>query len=133
VAADPAVFPLVERHLKPLVEEMLNDFRVVVINGPRQAGKTTLLRELHAAHGGTFRSLDREGLLRAARDDPLGFITDLPRPVFIDEVQRGGDALVRAIKIVVDEETSPERSCCRGPAGSSPSRRCPSRSLAEHW
>lgn len=105
--ADAQPFPLVERHLKPLVEEMLGDFRVVVINGPRQAGKTTLLRQLHAAHGGSFRTLDREDVLRAAIDDPLGFVADAPRPMFIDEVQRGGDALVRAIKIVVDEESRP--------------------------
>lgn len=100
-------FPLVRRHLLSAVDELLDDFRVVVVNGPRQAGKTTLLRQLHAARGGSFRTLDREDVLRAALDDPLGFVTDAPRPIFIDEVQRGGDALVRAIKIKVDEEPVP--------------------------
>jgi uncharacterized protein len=102
-----AEFSLVERHLLGVVDELLGDFRVVVVNGPRQAGKTTLLRQLHASRGGSFRTLDREDVLRAAIDDPLGFVADAPRPLFIDEVQRGGDALVRAIKIKVDDEPVP--------------------------
>lgn len=80
---------LIERHLRPLVEEQLADFRVVLINGPRQAGKTTLLRQLHANLGGTCYSLDRAADLQAARDDPVGVTGNSPRPVFIDEVQRG--------------------------------------------
>jgi predicted AAA+ superfamily ATPase len=99
--------PFISRHLKSLVEEALDDFRVVIINGPRQAGKTTLLRQLHAARGGSFRTLDRADVLQAAKADPLGFVADAVRPAFIDEIQRGGDALVRAIKIAVDEEPVP--------------------------
>jgi predicted AAA+ superfamily ATPase len=35
---------LVDRHLSPVVEELTENMRVVIVNGPRQSGKTTLLR-----------------------------------------------------------------------------------------
>lgn len=97
----------VDRHLRPVVEELLGDLRVVVINGPRQSGKTTLLRQIHATHGGGFYTLDQPELHRFAVNDPVGFVRDARRPTFIDEVQRGGDELVRAIKIAVDEDPRP--------------------------
>lgn len=77
--------------------------RVTVITGPRQAGKTTLVRE-QLADVGTFRSLDDGGALAAAREDPVGFAAFGSRPFVIDEVQRGGEPLVRAIKQTVDQD-----------------------------
>ncbi len=79
---------------------------VVVLNGPRQAGKTTLLRQLIETGGGELRTLDEESALQAARADPAGFVRSDRRPLCLDEVQRGGDALVRAVKAVVDVDTS---------------------------
>lgn len=55
---------LVKRHLRPVIDELLGDLRVVVVNGPRQSGKTTLLRELHAASGGQFYTLDQPEILQ---------------------------------------------------------------------
>lgn len=81
--------------------------RVTVVSGPRQSGKTTLVRDRLAATGGELRSLDDPGTLAAARADPLGFIDTRSRPLVIDEVQRGGDALVRAIKAAVDRDRRP--------------------------
>ena len=83
------------------------DFRVVVVNGPRQAGKTTLLRLHQRRSGGEFRSLDDPEMLRAATADPIAFARDAPRPLHIDEVQRAGDPLVRAVKMAVDEDWAP--------------------------
>jgi uncharacterized protein len=85
-----------------LVEEYLSTFRVVILNGPRQAGKTTLLRHVQARHGGTSFNLDDEQLLQAAISDPVGFVASGTEPRLIDEVQRAGDPLVRAIKAEVD-------------------------------
>jgi hypothetical protein len=51
-----------------------------------------------------LRSLDDQGVLDAALADPAGFVALGGRPLVIDEVQRGGEALVRAIKAVVDRE-----------------------------
>jgi predicted AAA+ superfamily ATPase len=90
-----------------VVEELLGDLRIVIVNGPRQSGKTTLLRQLHAERGGSFFTLDQPEVFQLAKADPLGFVADAPRPTFIDEIQRGGDDLVRAIKMVVDVDPSP--------------------------
>jgi hypothetical protein len=73
------------------------------VTGPRQSGKTTLVRT-QLADTGTIRSLDDQGVLDAALADPAGFVALGGRPLVIDEVQRGGEPLVRAIKAVVDRE-----------------------------
>ena len=76
----------------------------MVVNGPRQAGKTTLLRrQIHPEIGGTFVSLDDEAELAACLNDPITFL-DRPRPVIIDEFQRAVDRLLLAIKRIVDYE-----------------------------
>lgn len=91
----------VRRNLRGVVEEALDAFRGVVLTGARQVGKSTLARDVCTRRRGTYVSLDDETALEAARRDPVGFI-DRPPPVAIDEVQRGGDALLRAIKARVD-------------------------------
>ncbi len=97
-----------------LVEEYLDAFRVVILNGPRQAGKTTLLGHVQGRHGGTFFNLDDEQLLQAAISDPLGFAASGTEPRLIDEIQRAGDPLVRAIKAEVDAITRPGRYVLAG-------------------
>lgn len=81
-------------------------FRVVVVNGPRQAGKTTLLNLFREDHGGSFRSLDEATTLQVARQDPMEFARYGAVPRIIDEIQRGGDTLVLAIKYLVDRDNS---------------------------
>ena len=93
---------LTERRLLGIASEALTAFRVVVVNGPRQSGKSTLLAMLHSQIGGTSLTLDDREFLRSARTDPTGFVTDRIHPLLIDEVQRGGDPLVIAIKADVD-------------------------------
>ena len=85
---------------------MVDAFRVVIVNGPRQAGKSTLLRLVAENSAATMVSLDDRDQLRAARTDPGGFVDGYGRPLFIDEVQRGGDPLVLAIKAEVDRHST---------------------------
>jgi len=96
---------LIQRRIERTVRERLATFRVVVLHGARQTGKTTLARLL--ANGGTFVSLDDQAQRDASLQDPRSFIEIRERPVIIDEVQRGGDALVREIKIAVDADPAP--------------------------
>lgn len=103
------------RRLKPLVDEALANFRVVVITGPRQAGKTTLVRRT-IRDAGTFARLDDEATLEAARADPTGFARFGPTPRAFDEIQRGGDPLIRAIKSTVDENRAKGQFLLNGSA-----------------
>jgi len=100
----PSVVP---RQALLALRERVDAFRVVVVNGPRQAGKTTLLKILESERGGTYLSLDDPEFLRVALRDPGAFVRYGQRPLIIDEVQRGGDPLVLSIKGVVDDAPSP--------------------------
>ena len=72
--------------------------RVVLVNGPRQAGKTTLVGHLpETASRREYLTLDEAGVLAAARRDPAGFVAGLAAPVVIDAVQRTPELFV-AIK-----------------------------------
>lgn len=112
-----ADFHTLRRHLEDSVLDALAHARVVLVNGPRQAGKTTLVRDLVEREGAgrSYLTLDEAGLLTAARRDPAGFIQGLSGPVAIDEVQRSPE-LFRAIKIAVDRDRSPGRFLLTGSA-----------------
>jgi len=89
------------RHLTPTTEELLSDFRAVVINGPRQAGKSTLVHQVQHTRGPVV-TLDEPGALAAALGDPIGFLAGQPPEVAIDEFQRGGNDLLLALKARLD-------------------------------
>ncbi|UJW77746.1 ATP-binding protein [Rhizobium sp. SL42] len=104
---------LVDRKALPLVEAALADTRVVLISGPRQAGKTTLAR-MFSDKDRPYITLDDAGTLNAAKADPIGFIRGIKRAV-IDEVQRAPD-LMLAIKASVDIDQEPGRFLLTGSA-----------------
>lgn len=98
---------MVRRAIEGRYRETLAARRVTVVTGPRQSGKTTLVRGQLRDTGGSMRSLDEEGVLAAALGDPVGFVGLGDSPLVIDEVQRGGEPLIRAIKARVDRDRSP--------------------------
>ncbi|MGD9997095.1 MAG: ATP-binding protein [Ilumatobacteraceae bacterium] len=91
----------IARHLRGPTQELLAGFRAVVINGPRQAGKSTLVRQVQQQRGPVV-TLDEPGALDAALLDPVGFLDGQPDDVAIDEFQRGGDGLLLALKAQLD-------------------------------
>lgn len=103
---------VIERHLAPMVEESLQDTPAVLINGPRQCGKTTLVQQF--AGPMQYLTLDDPTLLAAAQQDPLGFVRRLDRAI-IDEVQRAPQLLL-SLKLVIDQDRRPGRFLLTGSA-----------------
>lgn len=67
-----------KRFVERRAEEALLDTPVVLIVGPRRAGKTTLVREMGEPDR-TYMTLDDQTVLEAAESDPAGFIRGLDR------------------------------------------------------
>jgi len=88
--------------------------RVLLLNGPRQCGKTTLTKQLVNSHT-SYRTLDDIALRKLAENDPSGFVKHRGKTLIIDEIQRV-PALLSAIKMVVDEETRPGQYLLTGSA-----------------
>jgi predicted AAA+ superfamily ATPase len=105
-----AVWP---RGITRKLGEALADTPVVLLNGPRQSGKTTLARQF-ATDQRPYLTLDDATTASAAREDPQGFIRRLDGAV-IDEVQRVPELLL-AIKLAVDDRRRPGRFLLTGSA-----------------
>jgi uncharacterized protein len=106
-------YPLYPRHIVSRVSEALADTPVVMIVGPRQAGKTTLVRQLAGLERKYF-TLDDGLTLLSAQEDPAGMIRGLESAT-IDEIQRAPELLL-AIKKAVDEDRRPGRFLLTGSA-----------------
>ncbi|MBX9842970.1 MAG: ATP-binding protein [Xanthobacteraceae bacterium] len=102
-----------QRFVEHRAEEALSDTPVVLIVGPRRAGKTTLVRKMGEADR-AYVTLDDQTVVDAAQSDPAGFIRGLDRAI-IDEIQRAPDLLL-AIKKTVDEDYRPGRFLLTGSA-----------------
>lgn len=96
------------RTLEASVAQASNFFPVLMLSGPRQVGKTTLLKRLcgQVPAGQTARryvTLDNPMLLALARDEPALFLQRFPPPVLIDEIQYA-PGLLPVIKEMVDAD-----------------------------
>lgn len=97
---------LVARHAESLVVEALGDTRVVLVNGARQAGKSTLTRlVVNSTDKAVVRLLDDPAVLRASQDDPTG-VVEHDGLMVIDEIQLAPQ-LLRPIKLIVDLDPTP--------------------------
>jgi uncharacterized protein len=105
----------VGRNVKPRILEALADTRIVALQGARQVGKTTLVREIVEEQGGRLVSFDDEATLELARADPMGFIRHEDSLLAIDEIQHAPE-LVPALKYVVDRDMRPGRFLVTGSA-----------------
>jgi uncharacterized protein len=100
--------PLTPRHAVAELEEALSTARAVNLVGPRQVGKTTLVRDLLGLGSGRgrFITLDDDGVRAAIEADPFGQLEALTSaiddgPLVIDEAQRAA-GLALAVKRIVD-------------------------------
>src|SRR4030065_2959518 len=103
------------RHILTLVKEALADTPVVLLNGARQTGKSTLAQSLASTSDRRYLSLDDQITLAAATHDPAGFIAGLNGLITLDEVQRAPEIFL-AIKASVDRDRSAGRFLLNGSA-----------------
>lgn len=82
----------ITRSLEPVLKRAVAEFPAVVLTGPRQSGKTTLLKYLFSKEY-RYVSLEPPDIRASAIEDPRGFLEIYPPPVIFDEVQHASDLL----------------------------------------
>ena len=103
--------PYIQRHAKQTLMKMLSQFKVVLVTGPRQVGKSTLLQ--NELKNFEYVTLDDMAELEQARSDPALFFKNHSLPVVIDEVQYAPE-LFRYIKFLVDKSDAKGQICLTG-------------------
>lgn len=104
------------RNIEPLLLAALADTPVVLLNGARQTGKSTLAQHLvETGWPARYVTLDDITVQAAARSDPQGFLSAYDGPVIIDEIQRANE-LFLPIKLSVDRNRKPGRFLLTGSA-----------------
>lgn len=105
-----------KRFLESKLVQALEYMPIVLVRGARQTGKTTLVKSLLSKEDESrYLSFDRVPVLIAAKDDPVGFISRLEKPVILDEIQRVPE-LFLPIKEDVDNNRVPGRYFLTGSA-----------------
>ena len=105
---------MIERQLDKKILDALESFPVVYVNGPRQAGKSTLAQQL-ASHQwpADYVTFDEASMLGAADANPESFLRAYQRNVILDEVQMV-PSLFRVLKILADEARLADKETANG-------------------
>lgn len=106
---------MLKRHIEKELRAYLNLMPVVLITGARQTGKTTLIESIAKERSLPIVSFDDEFSLSNALRDPFGWLSNLPKPIVIDEIQRVPE-LFLSIKKDVDQNREPGRYLLTGSA-----------------
>jgi predicted AAA+ superfamily ATPase len=106
---------LVHRNILSEIEDALTASPVVLLNGARQTGKSTLAQGIASRHDFDYVTLDDFTALDAATRDPVGYLSLFHKQLIIDEIQRAPQ-LFLAIKQLVDKDRQPGRFLLTGSA-----------------
>jgi predicted AAA+ superfamily ATPase len=99
--------PYFKRTLTGEIARLSKSFKAILLNGPRQIGKTTLLKHI-AEENRKYVTLDNPSDLLLAKADPKGFLDTYNAPVIIDEIQYAPE-LFSYIKMLLDNSDEPGR------------------------
>ena len=102
---------MIPRLLAATIQRLSKGFPVVVLTGPRQSGKTTLVRDTFPDK--PYLSLENPDLRLFANEDPRGFLARYPDGAIFDEVQRSPE-LLSYIQGIVDDQRNPGRYILTG-------------------
>lgn len=91
--------------MEPAWLEASGQFRVLMLTGPRQVGKTTLLQHL-CSPDRRYVTLDDPTVRTLANEDPALFLQRFPPPLLVDEIQYA-PGLLPYIKMAVDADARP--------------------------
>jgi predicted AAA+ superfamily ATPase len=105
---------MIKRQLSAKILEALTVSPIVLVNGPRQAGKTTLVQLLAAnQYEADYISFDDATYIAAAASNPTAFLEQRNKPLIIDEVQMVPE-IFRPLKIIVDNLRYKDKANCNG-------------------
>lgn len=96
---------MIPRLLAPRLRDAARHYPIVALTGPRQSGKTTLVRRVFGSY--QYVSLELPDERAFALEDPRGFLGQFDGPVILDEVQRAPE-LLSYLQVLVDE--APDRT-----------------------
>jgi len=102
---------LIQRHLTSALRQAAQRYPIVTLTGPRQSGKTTLVRATFPMH--PYISLEDPDRRAFALEDPRGFLRQFDRGAVLDEVQRVPD-LFSYLQTNVDADDTPGRFILTG-------------------
>jgi predicted AAA+ superfamily ATPase len=102
------------RWLNPVIQSSLEVTPALFVNGPRQAGKSTLVKQFtQTPVNAHYVSFDDLSTRAAAENDPLAFLKNFKSPVIIDEVQLV-PSLFRSLKLLIDGQRQENRQKANG-------------------
>ena len=99
----------IKRHAESTVKQLSNMFGAILVAGPRQVGKTTMLKEI--TKNISYVTLDDMIMLASAQEESMTFFKDNPPPVFVDEIQKA-PKLFSQIKMIIDKNNEKVNSLC---------------------
>lgn len=94
---------MIERHIKTVIDYSIKHFPCVILTGPRQVGKSTLLTEKYDGKGFSYVTLDNTADRLLAQNDPKTFLSIHPYPLIIDEAQKATQ-LFEEIEYIINEK-----------------------------
>jgi uncharacterized protein len=106
-----------KRYLTEKIATSLAEAPVILLNGARQVGKSTLCKSLieEGIFQATYLTMDDPVLLGAAASDPMGFLLDQPDLLIIDEIQRVPELFI-SLKKLIDDDRQKRRVILSGSA-----------------